>query len=182
MIRYITADTLANTVRMGARTRRPKAVYLASDMADIELLKGLSSEHAYRVILAHSRQTAVRTFELLLESGYEGVFTAIDTQFAPVSESSPLDKAESASNEIVGIEGLWDDVKNQGVILSGHLVRVTFVENSGGPENGDRPPNTAMLLALRELEEIRRGMNPKRDEKDYLREAREGGTYGFGAE
>ena len=36
MIKYITPNTLANTVRMGARSRRPKAVFLASDNADID--------------------------------------------------------------------------------------------------------------------------------------------------
>ena len=50
MIKYITPNTLANTVRMGARSRRPKAVFLASDNADIELVRTLLSENKCRVI------------------------------------------------------------------------------------------------------------------------------------
>jgi hypothetical protein len=43
-----------------------------------------------------------------------------------------------------------------------------------------RVPNTAMLQALSDIEEIRKGMNPRKGTKDYLREARSGGMYGFG--
>jgi hypothetical protein len=48
--------------------------------------------------------------------------------------------------------------------------------------NGAPPanPNTEMLGALRKIEEMRRGMSPKKDRADYLREAREGAMYGLG--
>ena len=39
MKQYITPNTLANTVRMTARSRRPKAVFLASDQEFIGLMK-----------------------------------------------------------------------------------------------------------------------------------------------
>jgi hypothetical protein len=42
------------------------------------------------------------------------------------------------------------------------------------------PANAAMLQALSQIEEIHKGMNPKKDKKDYLREARSGAMYGFG--
>jgi hypothetical protein len=186
MIKYITPDTLANTVRMGARSRRPKAVFLASDNADIELVQTLLSENKCRVIPAHSRQNAVGAFELLVKSGFKGIFTAVNTRFAPTDEGDVLTEGTSGPDDIVGIEGLWEDVKNQGSILSGQHVRVTFVSNPDTPvngadsENGQRPPNTEMLQVLMELEEIRKNMNPKKDKKDYLREAREGAMYGFG--
>jgi hypothetical protein len=48
-----------------------------------------------------------------------------------------------------------------------------------GP-NDIRAPNTAMLQALSDIEAIRKGMNPRKGTKDYLREARSGGMYGFG--
>ncbi|HLN30570.1 MAG TPA: hypothetical protein VK395_22690 [Gemmataceae bacterium] len=186
MIKYITADTLANTVRMAARSRRPKAVFLASEMADIELVQALLSKNECRVIPAHSRQNAVEAFELLVKSGYQGVFTAVNTQFAPANEGDVLAGGANEPDEIVGIEGLWEDLKKQESMLSGQHVRVTFVSNPESPtnrassKNGERPPNTEMLQVLQELEEIRKAMNPKKDKKDYLREAREGAMYGFG--
>src|SRR6266404_5916065 len=166
MIKYITPDTLANTVRMGARSRRPKAVFLASDNADIELVQILLSENTCRVIPAHSRQNAVRAFELLVKSGYKGIFTAVNTRFAPTDEGDVLTEGTSGRDDIVGIEGLWEDVQNQGSILSGHHIRVTFVRNperavSGADsEDSERPPNTELLQVLMKLEELRKDMNP----------------------
>jgi hypothetical protein len=45
---------------------------------------------------------------------------------------------------------------------------------------GPWPANEAMLAALRRVEEIQRGMNPKPggDTQAYIREARAGGLYG----
>ena len=40
-------------------------------------------------------------------------------------------------------------------------------------------PNSEMLDACREIEELQKGMNPKKDRKDYLREAREGAAVFF---
>ena len=83
MIKFITGDTLANTIRMGARSRRPKAVFLASDKADVELMQAFLSEGQCRIIPAHSRQNAAEAFKILVKSGYEGVYTAINAGFAP---------------------------------------------------------------------------------------------------
>jgi hypothetical protein len=46
--------------------------------------------------------------------------------------------------------------------------------------NGGQRPNAAMLQALSAIQEIRKGINPKTDPNDYLREARAGAMYGFG--
>jgi hypothetical protein len=55
---------------------------------------------------------------------------------------------------------------------------------SSPEENGrsQQPPNQAMLNALAEVERIQKGMQPKEDknEREYLREARSGGMYGYG--
>ena len=40
--------------------------------------------------------------------------------------------------------------------------------------------NSGMLNALALIEETRKEMKPKKDPKDYLREARSGEMYGFG--
>src|SRR5262245_39201439 len=44
-----------------------------------------------------------------------------------------------------------------------------------------RPPNEAILAALRRIDEIQQGMNPKRgvDSQVYIREARAGALYGY---
>ena len=55
---------------------------------------------------------------------------------------------------------------------------------SSPEENGrsKHPPNQAMLNALAEVERIQKGMQPKedKDEREYPREARTGGMYGYG--
>jgi hypothetical protein len=171
---------------MGARSRRPKAVFLASDEADLALVQTLLSGKDCRVIPAHSRNNAVKAFELLLKSGYQGIFTAVNTHFAPPTDQDIIAKENEGSKDIVGIEGIWEEVKSQGSMLAGQHVRVTVVDNPDQPANGyDRPsdicvPNAAMLEALSDIEEIRKGMNPKKGTKDYLREARSGAMYGFG--
>src|SRR4051794_37571503 len=117
MRQYITGNTLANTVRMGARSRRPKAVFLASDQADIGLVQEIFFEGKCRVITAHSRENAVQAFELLVKSGYEGVFTAVNTCFAAANEQDILG-AVGEPKEIVGIEGTWEGVQKQGSMLA----------------------------------------------------------------
>jgi hypothetical protein len=185
MIKYITGNTIANTVRMAARSRRPKAVFLASDEVDLNLVQTLFAESKCRVIAAHSHQNAVRAFELLVKSGYEGVFTTVNTHFAPPSEQDILGTGANLK-DILGIEGIWEEVRSLGSMLAGHRVRVTVVDESEVPlnsvvsTNGCRAPNTAMLQTLSEIEEIRKGMNPKKDQTDYLREARAGAMYGLG--
>ena len=68
--------------------------------------------------------------------------------------------------------------------LSGQAVACVLppptATDGSGPKNEQRPPNVGMLQALHEMEEVRKGMNPKKDEKDYLREARSGAMYDLG--
>ena len=97
-----------------------------------------------------------------------------------------LGEDEGELEKIVGIEGVWEEVQSQGSMLAGQHVRVTFVTtpaetaNESGRTNGHRAPNTAVLEVLEEIKEIRRGINPKKDTKDYLDEARSGAMYGYG--
>ena len=48
-------------------------------------------------------------------------------------------------------------------------------------DNQEFPANQEMLAALQEIEMIQKGMNPKAGKAtlEYLREAREGGLYGY---
>jgi hypothetical protein len=76
--------------------------------------------------------------------------------------------------------------KKPSSMLAGHRVQGIVVDESDMPlnsvvsTNGCRAPNAAMLQVLSEIEEIRKGMNPKKDQKDYVQEARAGAMYGFG--
>jgi hypothetical protein len=185
MIQYITGNTVANTVRMAARSRRPKAIFLASDEADLELVQTLFAKENCRIIPAHTRRNAVHAFDLLMRSGYQGVFTTVNTHFSPPTEREILGSAEKPQ-DILGIEGVWEDVRRHGSMLAGHRVQVIVVDESETPLTsvvsaiGCRAPNAAMLKLLSEIGEIRKSMDPKRDQKDYLREARAGAMYGFG--
>ena len=188
MIKFITGNTLANTVRMGARSRRPKAVFLATNETDMLLARTLIAERECRIIPAHNRKNAVQAFHLLLQAGYEGVFTAINTHFAQADNVDIFGQAVGEQEKILGIEGLWEDVKSQGSIPPDQHVHLTFVSNPSEPVNGSdeenerREPNVGMLHALQAMEEVWTGMNPKKDDKDYLREARSGEMYGLGGD
>jgi len=171
----INPNTIANTVRMGARSRRPKAIFLASDQSDVALLNALLSEKECRVIPTHGRENAAKAFAILVRSGWEGVFTAADVQLG--SDSNRQTPAPS-DTEIV-LEGSWEVVLTQSSMLSGHRVRVTIDTDESRPSRAANQPNTSMLRALEEIEGVWVGMNPKKDEVDYLREAREGAMYGL---
>ena len=101
-------------------------------------------------------------------------------------DADALGDAGGEPDEIVGIEGTWEDVQSQGSMLAGHHVRVTLVSHPGRPgeghrsANGQQPTNVGMLNALQAMQEVWKGMNPKKDDKDYLREARSGAMYDFG--
>jgi hypothetical protein len=179
MIKYITGNTLANTVRMAARSRRPKAVFLASEEKDIELVQALLAEKECRVIPAHTRENAIHAFELLIKSGYQGVFTAVNTRFAPSEDQEILGHGEQPK-DIIGIEGTWEEVRAQDELLAGQRVRLTLVGDSGGRGEKAPAPNQDMLDALKEIEELWKSMNPKKDKEDYLDEARSGAMYGYG--
>lgn len=186
MKQFITGNTVANTVRMGARSRRPKAVFLASDEADVALARTIFSEGKCRIIPAHTRENAIQALNLLVKSGYEGVVTAVNTHFAPAIERDIVGDVAATSTDLIGIEGTWEEVRTEETLLAGQHVRVTIIDPSAEEGNGsesagaNRPPNAAMLRALSEVEVVRKEMNPKKDEKDYLREARSGAMYGFG--
>ena len=49
----------------------------------------------------------------------------------------------------------------------------------GSPASEIHPPNLLMLQTLMEMEKIGKELCPKKDTKDYLREARAGAMYGF---
>lgn len=74
------------------------------------------------------------------------------------------------------LEGTWEEIARHGDELGGKRVRLTVLE--------DEPiPNKAMLTALRDVDEIQKGMRltSGEDTQALLREAREGGMYGLGS-
>ena len=73
-----------------------------------------------------------------------------------------------------------DEVEEKADILREGEMEKRRMAEQADPANGDRAPNAAMLLALSRIEELGKGMNPKKDMKDYLREARSGAGYGCG--
>ena len=72
------------------------------------------------------------------------------------------------------LEGPWEEILDRADEFSGKRVRVT-----GLGEEGQTPPNEAMLVALREVAAIQDGMRltSGEDSHRFLREAREGGMY-----
>jgi hypothetical protein len=120
--------TIANTVRMGARSRRPKAVFLASDQADIALVKTLLTEKECRIIPTHSRENAAEAFGILVKSGWEGVFTAVNTHYKSITDQELLGQYTETALGGVSIEGPWEEVLNHSAMLTGHRVRVTVEE------------------------------------------------------
>jgi hypothetical protein len=74
------------------------------------------------------------------------------------------------------IEGTWEEIARHGDELVGKRVRLTVLEE-------EPIPNEAMLGALRDVDEIQKGMRltSGEDTKALLREAREGGMYGLGS-
>jgi hypothetical protein len=74
------------------------------------------------------------------------------------------------------LEGTWEEIARHGDELSGKRVRLTVLEE-------EPIPNEAMLAALRDVDEIQKGMRltSGEDTKALLREAREGGMYGLGS-
>ena len=84
MIASINPDTIANTVRMGAIARKPKAVFLAHDEADASHWSGLYSRGMTSVSFPHiMRENAVQAFAILVRSGWGGVLTAVDSGSNP---------------------------------------------------------------------------------------------------
>lgn len=182
MRQYITANTIANTVRMGSRSRRPKAVFLASDETDSGLLETLLTRRECRIVQAHSRQNAAQAFRMLVVSGYEGVVTAINTRFAPPTETEVAVEATDPAKYGVSLEGLWEQIQASGDVFSGQRVRVTVLDELEPSSAGavTKPAvNAAMLASLAAIKEILRESKPKTDKTDYLRESREGAMYGF---
>lgn len=74
------------------------------------------------------------------------------------------------------LEGTWEEIARHAHELGGKRVRLTVFEE-------DPLPNEAMLAALRDVDEIQKGMRltSGEDTKAILREAREGGMYGLGS-
>ncbi len=63
--------------------------------------------------------------------------------------------------------------------MAGKRVRITIIDEPTNPVSASPSVNTAMLEALQGIEEITKQMQPKKDLKDYLRDAREGAMYGI---
>src|SRR5262245_26151541 len=123
---YINANVVANAVRMGASSRRPRTVFLASDQADVDLVRVLLGRKGCRVIAAHSRENAVKALDILVKSGWEGVVTTVNTQFAPASEAEILRNLYQQKG-MISLEGTWEDCQRQSSMLAGQMVRVTFL-------------------------------------------------------
>ena len=178
---YITPSTLANTVRMGAHSRRPKAVFLASDESDAQLAETLLTQGRCRVIQAHTRANAVTALDILIKSGWEGILTAVNTNLAPPTEQEIAAEARSPAKHAVAIEGMWEAVQNHGTRLTGQRVRVTVLDET---PSSDQPadktePNYGMLAALTKVAQLTQSLTPKQDKSNYLREARGGAMYGY---
>lgn len=60
-------------------------------------------------------------------------------------------------------------------------IRTESTGSGPPPPQSPFPPNEAALAALREIEQLQRGMNPKPggDSQVYIREARSGAMYGY---
>ncbi len=183
MNRHITVNAIVNEVRVGSHLQRPRAVFLASDPTDVELLETLLTESECRVVRAHSRENAARAFEILVKSGWEGVVMAVNSGFAPPTETDIAAEATEPARHGFSIEGLWEQIQARGVSLSGQRVRVTVLDD---PEQAvatsDREPaaHGGMLDALSSIKDIVRETKPNADKAEYLKEAREGAIYGFG--
>ncbi len=83
------------------------------------------------------------------------------------------------ANSTIQFEGVWEDLQEQGAMLAGKRVRITIIDEPTNPVSASPSVNTAMLEALQGIEEITKQMQPKKDLKDYLRDAREGAMYGI---
>ena len=75
-------------------------------------------------------------------------------------------------------EGVWEEIRAHDAELVGQRVRLTVLGKTESVTG--RTPNHAMLSAMREAEEIQRGMNPKPggDAVTDVRAARAGAMYG----
>lgn len=81
------------------------------------------------------------------------------------------------------LEGTWEEIRAHDAELAGQRVRLIVLSpEEKEPEATQRRPNERMLAALREIEEIQRGMRftPGGEETQRLiREARAGPMYGY---
>lgn len=175
---YINGNTIANTVRMGVHSRRPKAIFLASDLTDIGLLNAMAAENKCRLIPSHSRENAAKAFEILVKDGWEGVLAIVNSKFATPTIEDILDQDVNPLIG-VGIEGTWEEVQRSADMLTGQRVRVTVLDEPRQDISNGISPNTGMLQALAKIRDITKDMNTKQSSVDYLREARGGAMYGF---
>lgn len=74
------------------------------------------------------------------------------------------------------LEGTWEEIVRHGDELGGKRGRLTVLDD-------EAIPNESMLAALREVDEIQKGMRltSGEDTQALLREEREGGMYGLGS-
>lgn len=72
---------------------------------------------------------------------------------------------------LLELEGTWDEIAAHAPEFAGRRLHVTVLPD-------DAAYNDPRLRFLQEIEERSRFMNPKPDERDLLREGREGAMYG----
>jgi hypothetical protein len=78
---------------------------------------------------------------------------------------------------LLEFEGLWDEIAVQLPDLAGRRVRLTVVPlDEASSEEIVSSPEDPRLALLREIDTRSRSMNPRPDERDYLREGRAGAT------
>jgi hypothetical protein len=82
---------------------------------------------------------------------------------------------------VMQLEGTWEEIAAHAPELAGRKVRLVVLQPEERPAMGDLAYANAetKLAVLRGIERRSRGMNPKPDTRDYLREARAGAMFGY---
>jgi hypothetical protein len=82
---------------------------------------------------------------------------------------------------LVSIEGTWEEIVTHAPEFAGRRLRVTVLAEVGSDDAAPamRGCTSALGAALREIRERGAHMNPKPGTRDYLREGRAGGMFGY---
>ena len=82
---------------------------------------------------------------------------------------------------LVSIEGTWEEIVTHAPEFAGRRLRVTVLAETEAATNEQGAPLDAVarLARLQELDRLTADMHPKPDKRDWLREGRSGGMYGF---
>jgi hypothetical protein len=78
-------------------------------------------------------------------------------------------------------EGTWEEIAAHAPELAGRKVRLVVLQPEQRPAMGDlaHADVETKLAVLRQIECRSRGMRPKPDARDYLREGRAGAMFGY---